>query len=75
MLLALLYRSKYPKKKVLILTTDAMLKDQLVEEITNLTDDKDIWFDIVRDVSKTEFSAVLVDEIDVWALDNAIVFL
>jgi hypothetical protein len=47
----------------------------LVEEITNLTDDKDIWFDIVRDISKTEFSAVLVDEIDVWALNNAIVFL
>ena len=55
MLLKLFYRSKYPKKKVLILTTDAMLKDQLVEEITNLTDNKDIWFDIVKDVSKTEF--------------------
>ena len=27
MLLALLYRSKYPKKKVLILTTDEMLKE------------------------------------------------
>ena len=51
-----------------------MLKDQLVEEITNWTDDKDIWFDIVKDVSKTEFSAVLVDEIYVWAMDNAIIF-
>lgn len=75
MFLALLYRAKYDTKKMLILTSHDMLKEQLIEEISALTDDDKIWFEVKSDFRKHEFSAVLIDEVDVWGSENACVFL
>ncbi len=71
MLLDLLYRFKYPFNKLLIIASDEISKDQLIALITALTDENKILFDTKK---KNEFSALLIDEVDVWCLDNAYLF-